>query len=202
MTTQPEYMIDAKGRKWPISLVSDADKLEDETVNKVVEYANTLSAQIARFKGHTFDDVNTTADLLGEKYGITKGGAKGNQTFTSFDGCRKVQVQVADNITFGPQLQIAKTLIDECIEEWSDGSSDEIKALVNYAFDVDKAGRVNRGALFSLRKMEITHPKWKSAMEAITDSIRVIGTKSYIRIYERENAEAEWQMVQLNIAAV
>ncbi len=201
-TPNPDYMTDPKGHLVPINLVSDADKLEDQTVNDIVKFATDLSGQIARFKGHTFDDVNTAAELMGEQYGVRKGGQKGNMTFTSYDGCRKVQVQVADNITFGPQLQIAKGLIDECIEEWSEKSNDEIKALVNHAFDVGKEGQVNRTALFSLRRMNIKHPKWKQAMQAITDSIRIVGTKSYVRIYERKDAQASWEMIALNIAAV
>ena len=201
-TMPPETMIDAQGKTWPTSVVSDADKLENETVNDIVKYAVELSDQIARFKGHTFDDVNTVVELLGEKYGVHKGGRKGNLTLTSFDGCRKVQVQVADHIDFGPQLQIAKGLVDECIEEWRDGTRDEMMALVNNAFEVGKEGLVNKNALFKLRRVKIENPKWKQAMQAITDSIRVIGSKSYVRIYQRDNAEAAWKMIQLNIAAV
>lgn len=198
----PEFMTNAKGHRVPINLVSEADKLEDQTVNDIVKYAVELSEQIKRFKGHTFDDVNTTIELMGEQYGVTKGGQKGNVTLTSFDGCRKVQVQVADNIELGPQLQIAKGLIDECLEEWSDGSRDEIKLIVEMAFDVGKEGKVNKQALFMLRRAKIDHPKWQQAMKAIADSIRTIGTKSYVRIYQRATPMAAWHMVQLNIAAV
>ncbi|WP_226779545.1 DUF3164 family protein [Oceaniglobus trochenteri] len=196
------HMRDAKGRAVPIDLVSDADQLKTQTVLKVLEYARPLSAQIARFKGHTFDDVYTLVDLLREQHGASVGGAKGNIDLISFDGCARVQVSVADHIAFGPELGIAKSLIDECIEEWSDGSRDEIRALVNHAFNTDKAGNINREALFSLRRLDIRHPTWKKAMQAITDSMSVIGSKSYIRIYTRATPEKGWEMVPLNIAAV
>jgi len=34
---------------------------------------------------------------------------------------QKVQIQAQDTIDFGPQLQQAKTLLDECLNEWAEG---------------------------------------------------------------------------------
>lgn len=200
--TAAKDWIDAKGRKVPDNLVSETDKLKDQTIDKVVDYAIELSGQIARFKGHTFDDVYSLIDLLKEEYGAKVGGAKGNIDLVSFDGCRKLQISVADHISFGPELGVAKGLIDEYIEDVIEGSSDEVRALVTHAFETDKPGHVNREALFSLRRLDIKHPKWQSAMQAITDSMRVIGSKAYVRTYQRDTADAGWEMIQLNIAAV
>ncbi|MCC5966156.1 MAG: DUF3164 family protein [Natronohydrobacter sp.] len=113
------YMVDAKGNLVPLELVAPASQLEDETVRKIMGYAMALSEQVARFKGHVFEDLGALEALLAQEYGQTKGGAKGNKTFMSHDGLYKVQVQVADHIDFGPQLQIAKELIDECLNEWA-----------------------------------------------------------------------------------
>src|SRR3546814_9855969 len=90
------------------------------------------------FKGHTFEDVNGLQALIAQEYGVTVGGLKGNITLTSFDGCEKVQVQVADLIEFGPELQAAKALVDECLSEWSADSRVELRALVSRVFNVDK----------------------------------------------------------------
>ncbi|WP_255448627.1 DUF3164 family protein, partial [Telmatospirillum sp. J64-1] len=158
------YMKDAKGRLVPEHLVTAEDKLEDQMVRKVLGYADELSAQIARFKGHTFEDVGAFLSLIAEKYQSKRGGQKGNMTFTTYDGTMKIQVQVADSITFGPQLQIAKDLIDECIAEWAEGAPDEIRALVEYAFRTDKEGLVNREAIFALRRIDIQDRRWQQAM--------------------------------------
>jgi hypothetical protein len=202
MTPLEGYMQDAKGRLVPEHLVKQTDKLEDQLVRKCLGYADELSAQIARFKGHTFDDVAAFMDLLAESYGQAKGGKKGNVTFTSFDGCAKVQVAVQDHIDFGPELQVAKQLIDDCIEEWAADSRDEIRALVNHAFEVDKPGQVNREALFALRKIDIDDERWRQAQAAITDSIRVTGSKTYVRFYRRPTPEDRWQAVTIDLAAV
>lgn len=196
------YMVDNKGRYVPLKMVKPADKLEDQLVQKCLGYADELSARIARFKGHTFDDVGAFMDLLREEYGVTRGGQKGNITLTSYDGCQKVQIAVQDHLTFGPQLQIAKDLIDECIADWSEGANDAICALVKHAFNVEKEGLVNREALFQLRRIDIDDERWKQAVQAINDSIRTIGSKTYTRFYRREKPTDKWQAVSIDLASV
>lgn len=196
-----QYMRDAKGALIPLENVKPADKLEDEVVRKVIRFARELSDQIARFKGHTFEDLNGFQSLLEQEYGARAGGAKGNVTFQTFDGLLKVQVQIADQISFGPALQEAKKLIDECLIEWGAESRPEIRALVNRVFSVEKEGQINRAELFGLLRLEITDARWVRAMEAIRDSIRVTGTKSYVRFYEREAPDQRPRAITIDLAS-
>ena len=194
-------MRDAKAAVIPIENVRAADKLEDEIVRKVIGFARDLSAQIARFKGHTFADLNGFQSLLEQEYGARAGGAKGNVTFQSYDGLFQVRVQIADQISFGPALQEAKKLIDACLIEWGAESRPEIRALVNRVFSVEKEGQINRAELFGLLRLEITDERWLRAMEAIRDSIRVTGTKSYVRFYERATPDGPWRAITIDLAA-
>lgn len=197
-----EYMKDAKGRLTPLELVKPTELLEDQLVKKVLNFADDLNAQIARFLGHTFDDVGAFLDLLSEKYNVQmKEGSKGNMTFNSYDGCQRIQIAVSDTLTFGPELQIAKQLVDECISEWADNSCAEIRALIEHAFRPDKEGRVNREAIFSLRKINIDDPRWMQAVQAINDSIRIQGSKTYIRFYRRNSPTESWKNVTIDIAS-
>ncbi len=196
-----DFMEDNKGRFWRVEKIKDVVKLEDQLVTDLIKHADKLSAQIARFKGHSFDDMAAFVDLLGEKYGLQKGGKKGNITFTSFDGKCRVQVAVQDYLEFGAELQIAKSLIDKCIARWSDGADANIRVLVNHAFNVDKTGKVNREALFQLRKIEIDDEDWRQAINAINDSIRIAGSKTYIRFSRRENADDKFKLIPIDLAA-
>lgn len=194
------YRRDPKGALVPDELVKVQDKLEDETVRKVFGYAEELSAQIQRFKAHTFDDVDMLLAVLAQDYCDQRGGLKGNVTLTSFDGLLKVQVAIADLITFGPQLQTAKSLVDQCLNEWAKDSRAEIRGIIQRAFDVDKEGKVSPTDLFSLLRYEIEDKRWQSAMKAIRDSMRVTGTKRYCRFYRRANAAAKWEAVSIDVA--
>jgi hypothetical protein len=196
------YVKDAAGRAVPLATVKPIDKLMDDQVRKIIGYALPLSAKVARFKANTFEDVNSLMALISQEYGAKPlGGKKGNITITSFDGCLKVQVAVADLIEFGPELQAAKLLVDECLTEWGADSRPELQAVVARAFQVDKAGKINRAELFMLLRTEIADARWRKAMDAIRDSIRVIGSKTYIRFYQRSAPDAAWEPITIDIAA-
>lgn len=196
-----KYMYNSSGHLVPLSKIHATSLLEDQAVRKIIAYADDLSARIARFRGHTFDDVGALLELLAEKYGAVRGGKKGNVQLTSFDGTLRVNVQVQDQITFGPELQIAKGLVDAFIMKEAAGATDNIRALVEHAFQVDKEGRINRAALFQLRRLSIDDPDWKSAMEALGDAIRVIGSKEYVRFYRRSGPDARWEPISIDLAA-
>lgn len=195
-----EYMADAKGALVPLELIKPADKLEDETVRKVMAYADDLSNQIGRFRGHTMTDLGEFDALLSQEYGLTKGGPKGNRTYQTFDGLQKVSVQVADYIDFGPHLQIAKKLLDECLNEWSADSSPEIRAVITRAFNTDKEGQVNRSEIFMLLRLNIEDSRWQEAMRAIRDAMRVTGSKEYVRFYRRASIKDGWTAVTIDLS--
>jgi hypothetical protein len=195
------YWTNADGGLIPDGAVKSIDKLQDELVRKIVGFALPLSAQVARFRHHSFDDVDAFVALIEQEYQARRGGAKGNLTFTSYDGLLKVVVQVSETILFGPELQVAKGIVDECLREWSADSRIEIRAIINRAFDVDSQGRINRADLFSLLRLEIADARWQQAMQAIRDSIRVVGSKRYIRLYRRDTAQGAWQPITIDVSA-
>lgn len=195
-----EYMADSKGALVPVSLIHAEHLLEDEVVRKIAHHASDLSAQVARFKTHTFDDLGGFEAILAQEYRVTKGGAKGNKTFMSFDGLMKVQVSVADRIDFGPQLQIAKDLMDECLNEWAADARDEIRTIVTRAFNTDKEGQINRTEIFMLLRLDIQDDRWQRAMTAIRDAMRVVGSKTYVRCYRRDTPEAAWEAITIDLA--
>ena len=194
------HMEDARGAKVPLALIKPQHKLQDEMVRKIAGYGIALSAQVSRFLAHTFDDIGDFEALLSQEYGAKVGGAKGNKTLMTHDGLFKVTVQVADYIDFGPELQTAKTLIDECMNEWAAGARDELRAIVTRAFNTDKPGKINRSEIFMLLRLEIEDPRWKSAMQAIRDAMRVVGSKSYVRLYQRPTQDAPWQPITIDLA--
>jgi hypothetical protein len=197
------YMRDAKGALVPVETIKPQDALMDEVVGKVFGFAKDLSCQIARFKEHTFADLTGFQDLLQQEYGVKqREGWKGNYSLTSFDGLKKVVVQNAERIDFGAELQVAKQLVDECLIEWSADAQANLRTIVNRAFQVDQQGKVNRAELYSILRLEIDDDRWRRAMQAIRDSMRVVGTKEYVRFYERSDPNGQWRAVSLDIAAL
>lgn len=195
-----EHILGPDGAKLPIGTVKPQNVMEDELVRSEMGHAVALSEQISRFLSHFQENLGAFEALLAEQYGATVGGKKGNKTLMSYDGLLKITVQVADNIQFGPELQIAKSLVDECLNDWTASAGDELKAVVTRAFNTDKEGQINRAALYSLLRLEIADGRWKRAMQAIRDAMRVVGSKSYVRFYRRATADAPWEAVTIDLA--
>jgi hypothetical protein len=148
------YMTDSKGALVPIELVKSADKLRDQLVRELAASAEEASKSLAEFKAKAFAEVDAFLAMVADKYGAkaVPGGEKGNVTLLSYDGRVRIQVQVADVISFKSEdLQACKSIIDALIAEWSADSQAEIRAIVMNAFRVDNAGQINRGALLGLR---------------------------------------------------
>jgi len=196
------YQLRADGALIPETLIKPIDKLRDQTIAGIVERAKRLSTELAAFKGAAFSDIETFVCTSLEEYEVRVGGAKGNLTLVSFDGRYKVVRQVQERLVFDERLQAAKALIDECITSWSENSRDEIKVLVNDAFRVDQEGQINTGRVLGLRRLAIRDETWQRAMQAISDSVRVMGSKPYIRVYERDAGSDEYVPVVLDLAGV
>jgi len=194
------FMKDSQGRLVPVDMVKPVDKARDDLVQSIVSESQTLAGMLQEFRGRTMSNIRAFIDLSAEQYHVEFGGAKGNVTLTSFDGEYRVLVAVDERISFDERLQIAKSLIDDCLKEWTRGARSELKVIVDDAFAVDKAGKVNTSRILSLRKLDIAAPRWLKAMEAISDSITVIQSKEYIRIYRR-NAQGEYDKINLDIAS-
>lgn len=201
MVGDKAYIPDATGRLTPVELIPAQAMLEHQMVLKIFGFALALSEQTARFKGHTFEDLGGFDALLMQEYGLTKGGPKGNRTYRTVDGLMEIELRVADQIEFGPELQIAKGLLDECLNEWSAESRPEIRAVVTRAFNTDKEGKINRSEVFMLLRLEIEDERWQSAMRAIRDAIRVVGSKQYLRFRMRKAREEGFSTVSIDLAA-
>jgi hypothetical protein len=196
------YWRDARGSLVPVDLIKPIDKQRDQLVREIVASAQTLSKLLTDFKGRSFGDIEAFVDLSLQEYGTKLGGKKGNVTLATFDGQYKVLRANADNINFDERIQAAKELIDECVVEWSDGARPEIKAIIEHAFAVDKQGKISIGRVLNLRRLDIKDPRWLKAMDSISDSLQVVGSTSYIRIYERVGDSEKYVQIPLDMAAV
>ncbi len=201
----PGFRLKADGSLVPESMVSDLDKLRDQTIDTLIAQAKAKSAELAAFKAQAFSDIETFKATSLEQYGVKSRGLKGNLTLTSFDGRHMIKLQMHDRLVFDERLQAAKELLDEFFRVRMEGLEvdfDDIKVLVNHVFRVDREGKINTGEVLGLRRIPIKHELWLRAMQAISDSVMVAGTKPYVRFYERREGSDEYTPICLDIAAV
>lgn len=195
-------MRDAIGRLVPISLVKPIDQERDRLVHEIVAIGKELSAQLAKAKARMFSDVGAFVELSAEQYGAKLGGKKGNLTLFAFDGSLKVELRTAEAIKFDERLQAAKALIDDCATDWTEGSRAEVKIVIQEAFRADKEGNLSVGRILGLRRWAITDKRWQQAMLAINESIQVVGSKQYIRLFERVGDTERYAPIPMDVAAL
>lgn len=206
MTNQVEipagYRKDAVGRLIPESMIKPIDLERDKLVVDIATKAKELSALMGQFKGGAFGDIEAFVELSAEQYGVRVGGKKGNISLLSFDGLYRIDRAVKESIKFDERLQAAKSLVDECLRDWTEGARPEVHALINDAFRVDTQGEIRVARVLALRRLEFTDERWHRAMQAIGEAIQVTGSKSYIRVYERVGDTDQYRPISLDIATI
>lgn len=196
------YWKDARGALIPEDMIKPIDRERDALVRDLVSAAKGLNRVLKNFKDSSMADIAAFVELSAEQYGAKIGGVKGNVTLYSFDGKYKIQRAISEHMQFDERIQAAKSLIDECLQEWTEGSRSEIKTLIERAFDVDKEGNLNTNRILALRRVDIQDDRWKRAMVAISESVQVVGSKSYIRFYERIGESDQYRAISLDMAGV
>lgn len=201
MLEENKYLKDRKGRLVPIQQIDEHDIEMDAFVRKQVSKAKELQAVLRQFKQNAFDECYAFMGLLAEKYNRKIGGQKGNVTFSTFDGSMQIRIAVQDTLTFGPELQIAKQIIDECLNDWAKDANQNLKTLITDAFEVDKEGELNTGRILSLRRIKIQDKRWEQAMDAISESLRIAVSKTYINFKEKDHI-GKYNNISLDIAGI
>ena len=196
----PEMMTNSHGDPVPAHLVPGRIKLEDQTVRILIGKAKAMQKAMAAFKAEAFSDIHTFMAELSAAYGVTRGGRRGGVHLDSYDGLNKVEISVADSLVFGPELNAAKDLIDECIASWSADAQPELKVLINDAFRIGSSGKVRVDRVVGLRRLDIKDERWMRAMLAIGDALKSQGSVSYVRFYQRDTPDDAWQHIPLDMS--
>jgi hypothetical protein len=195
------FMKDGKGNLVSLGNIKQVDLIKDELAKQLVAKAIELQVVMAEFKHLAMQQMDDLMELLAQEHGVNLGGKKGNVSIRSFDQSLKVTVQVQERIELGPELTLAKKLIDECLNAWTEGGNQNIRALVNKVFATDKQGTLNPQRILTLRNLEISDDtgKWQQAMNIIAESVSVVDSSRFIRFY-RSDKNGQEEAVSLDIA--
>ena len=79
--------------------------------------------------------------------------------------------------------------------------NDNLRAIVDDAFNVGKSGLVSTSRVLGLRRLNIKDATWKKAMDAITESMQVASSKTYMRFYERMD-DGSYKQIPLDVSSL
>jgi len=191
------YRVNALGHLVPEDQIREVDKLRDDLVRRMIGRAKECSEAVSRFRLFCRMEVSAFLELAAEEHGVKMGGEKGNLTLSSFDGSFRIVRAVDERIEFTEGLAVAREIIERCIARWSAGADGNLVALVRQAFEADKAGNLSTARVLALLSVRLEDAEWQQGMAALRDSIRVAGSKAYVRFYERD-ASGKYNQIPLD----
>lgn len=204
MKTEKEQktMIDAQGNAVPVKYIKLYDRERDRIARKILARWLKAQAALRAVKRDTLADIEKLVGLAEKETGVSLGGAKGNVQFRSFDGHITISLDMQAKTEFDERLALAQKLILEAVGEMTDGASADLAELARRAFEPRKSGRLDMQRIRDLRNYKVEHPKWRRACEIIGDCERQVGTRQYVRVAVRKQADAKPELVSLDIATI
>lgn len=204
-----ELWLNRNGKFIPVKNVQKHMQRKDKVVDSLISGAVSLRERMHREKLHIISEVNKYLSWH-QRVILKSAGVKdkdhnfadGNVTLSNFANTAAVELKINNMIVFDEQLQVAKKMVDSCVKRWSKGSRNEIRLLVDDAFNVDKKGKINTWMILRLTKYNINDKEWKAAMKIILDSMQVAGTRQYLNLKVRRDKDSKWQTVNLNFSSL
>lgn len=199
--SKPKIYIDSAGNNIPSKHVKMETQLEDQLVNQITTLVKKQQKNLKITKGKILSLLDKHTLTCAERLGVTTGGAKGNAVYRDFADSQKVEVRVGDLTEYSAQIIHAKALIDEMVEEWSKDINNPLPMLFSDIWDSNN-GRLDKKKLKKLVTRQINDERWERAVQIILESERVIGTKTYIRVYQKDGEENNWKNLTLDFSAL
>lgn len=193
------YWLDAEGAMRPEEAISKADKQKEEIIDDIFAGVFHARGKIADFKKHITEALDAYIEKLAKKAKVE--GWKGNITLQNYDATRRIMIRKSEIQIFNEKLQFAKTKFDEWVVKKTQGGDADLSEIVQKAFEVDKAGQINKSFLFKLLRYSIKDPEFKKAQELLRESIETAGTKTYI-LFQIKNEKNGWDNLSIDFQSL
>lgn len=196
------YMQDPTGNLIRRENVS-ADKLEaDEIVRKYIPRAVDIHRQLVTLKTELTNDIPAFIAKLARDHGVKKmGRIKGNIEMNSFDGTLKLKRSMQDKIQVNANIEAARQLFMQYHSAVTVGADEATKKLIGRAFGSGKENSISVSRLIDIKNIDIDHPLWRQAVEALESALEVHDTASYYLFYYR-GENGEYRPITLQFSAV
>ncbi|RWR26822.1 DUF3164 family protein [Sinirhodobacter populi] len=203
MTALPDnFVCRPDGSYVDINKLEPRKQLAHGLVAQLFPQAEEQSARLADLKRLALREMLAYRQMMLDDYEVQIGGPGGGFQLRSVCGTMMIKLEVAKQTTFGPEIEAAKALIDQFLETKLEGSSVEIKAIIEKVFKVNRKGRLDTYGILGLQEHKFDDPLWQRAMKAIEDAIIRDNATTYIRFYRVDPERKAETLVPLDLAKV
>ena len=176
----------------------------DEQVKDTIPELIDISEQLSTLKTTIFGNFKTLLDMKKDVMKLTKDGQRGH-TFTTSDGKMRIELgfYVLDN--YKDTMNDGIALIKEYISGLA--KDEETQSLVDMVLRLlskDQKGNLKASRVLQLRQMadRIEDERFKEGVEIIMDAYAPIQSKQFVRAWQREDKNGEWEPIPLSITEV
>lgn len=204
-TSKSEFWTDESGVQIPYNRTTKLERLKENKIYLLYQKSVKANEALMKLKEEIEVIVSEIIETARQTNDVKLNG-KGNFTFFNFDRSLKVEVSVNELIRFDDiTLASAKEVLIGLVRDNIQGD-DFILALVEDAFQTSR-GRLDTRKILGLKKhtqrikTKEIRAEWEKAMTLIDQSISRPDSKTYYRVWAKDDAGA-YQNIELNFSAL
>jgi hypothetical protein len=196
---------DESGAEIPYKRIKESERLRESKAFQLAKQAVELHDKLKAFKIMMLETCNEVVETIRAENKI-KTDSKGNYTWYNFDHSIKIEVNVNDLIRFDETLiDGAKEKLMQLIDENISGDS-FIKGIIAEAFQT-RTHKLDTRRILGLKRYTSRiinlkiKAKWNEAMELIEKSIRRPESRTYLRVFIKDEKDG-YTPVDLNFSSI
>lgn len=204
-TSKDEFWTNESNVQIPYNRTTALERLMERKLFSFYQQSIKVNEQLQKLKQEIQDGVQEIIDAARNANEVRLN-SKGNFTFFNFDRSLKVEVNISELIRFDDlMLESAKEVLLDIVRKNIQGD-DFILALVEDAFQTSR-GRLDTRKILGLKrhteriKSKELKEEWEKAMKLIDKSISRPDSKTYYRVWARDDNGA-YQSVELNFSTI
>ena len=193
---------DETGTTVPVEYITPGLRLKERNAAILVRDAKAVNRKLQEFKDLMERLCGDVYKKAMEDYKAKTDG-KGNFTWFNFDRSIRIEVSISERIDFDDlAIKASKEKLDAFLDESLDSKIEFLKNLVTDAFSTSR-GKIDAKKVMQLMKYrtKISHPLFQEAINILSDGIRKPGSKTYFRIWERDE-DGSYKLIELNFSAL
>lgn len=204
-TAKDQFWKDESGVSVPYNRTTALERKKERLANKLVKSATKLNDILLAFKQEIIQANEDVLETIRQENDVKLDG-KGNFTWYNFNRTIKIEVNVNEAIKFDEiKIEAAKEKLINLIRENISGD-DFIISIVEDAFQTSR-GKLDARKILGLQKhtsrikSKDIKEKWENAMELINQSITRPKSKSYQKVWVKDD-EGAYKAIELNFSAL
>mgnify|MGYP002344845634 FL=1 len=194
--------INRNGKPVPVRNIPKHIRRRDLTVTRIMKIAMKLQERMKSDKAKMHTLVNDYCKYVAKVKESSDLTPEGNLQLSDYANLNLVSLYQNSIIGFDEQLNVAKAIINKCMNKWSKGANANLRIIVDNAFKLDSKGNLNRSMIIGLTQIEINDKNWNKAMGLIKSSIFTKETKQYLKIAKRKTLQDKFEGVVLDMSTL